>query len=156
MTALVSQAGASAPAPSTDVEQIADKDDLFPKRTPKRVKCVLPEAEITIRLEALTPKDYEEVNHAAVTYDGGTPKLDNRLWNARLVARSLRDSKHQRMYKDEMGWRALAIDLAEKWTIGDLQKAAESAADVSGISAKARKALEEVLGKDSSEMETAG
>jgi len=158
MTAIhESETGASAPALSEQVpaEAIAGKDDLFPKRTPKRATVHLPDVDRTISLEALTPRDYEEVNHAAVIYDKGMPKLDNRMWNARLVARSIRDANGQRMYKDEQGWRALAIRMASEWTIADLQLAAETSADVSGISKKAREDMEQVLGEDSSGTEIA-
>jgi hypothetical protein len=129
-------------------------EELFPPRVPRRQEFRVPDLGKTILIEALTPKDYEEVNHAAVSYDGGMPQLDNRLWNARLIARALRRPGGQRAWKDEQGWRALAVRLAESWTISDVQLTAEAVADLSGISKKAREAMEEALGKDSSETAT--
>jgi hypothetical protein len=138
-----------------EASAIADKDDLFPKRAPKRKELALPDLGRTVLLEALRPKDYEEVNHAAVSYDNGVPKLDNRLWNARMIASALRRPNGTKMYTDEASWRVLSIQIAENWSIGDVQLAAEAVADLSGISKKARAAMEEALGNGSSETATA-
>lgn len=154
VTALVPEAGA--PAPASPAKELADVNELFPKRAPKRQEILLPDLGKRVLFQALSPKDYDEVNHAAVTHDGGKAQLDNRLWNARLIARAMRSPTGARAWNDEMGWRGLAERIADFWTIADVQVAAEGVADLSGISAKARKALEEALGKDSNGTETSG
>lgn len=145
---LIPEAGAPAPAPPSSV--VATDAALFPTRTPRRREVTLPDAGITVLVEALTPREYDDVNHAAVKTEGGEAKLDNRLWNARLIAIALRKPDGKRWAQGEAQWRPLAIRISTEWTIADVQHAAEAVADVSGISRKAREEAQAAAGKDSS------
>lgn len=155
MTALATEAGAPAPAPSVEV---ADSlDDLCPRRKDvPRLVFTLPDAGTTMHLEAISPKEYGELNHAASKLEGDKVSFDNRLWNGRLIAMSLRKGDWSRMCKDEPAWRSAAIRIEDTWTVGDVRACGEACADLSRISKKARDKAEELAGKDSSEMETAG
>lgn len=137
---------------------VSAEDELFVPRPRQYRELYLPDAGKKILLEALTPKDYDEVNFAAqgLAADGTTQIVDSRLWNARLTARAIRRGDKTRFYKDDAEWRTVAQRMATFWTISDLRLAAETVADMSGVSAKARKATDELLGKGSPETATDG
>lgn len=156
---LTPEAGASAPAPPADTPAlVATEDALFPKRSRKRQEVTLPDARIRVLIEELTPKEYDEVNHAAVKTEGGDATLDNRQWNARLIALALRKPDGGRWYKnglDKGEWRALSVRIWSEWSIPDVQHVATAVADLSGISKKAREEAIARAGKDSSGTATA-
>jgi hypothetical protein len=160
-TAPKADAPASAETPTPALPQPgtpADESTLFTPMPAKRRTLVLPERKETILLEALNPKEYDELNHAATVTDpkDGSQTVDNRMWNARFVARALRRANGSRMYNGDNEWRALAIQIAAFWTVGDTRVAAEAAADVTGVSAEARKAQDLAVGKGSAGTATIG
>lgn len=136
----------------------ADETTLFTPMPAKRRAIVLPDRGETILLEALNPKEYDELNHAATVTDpkDGSQSVDNRMWNARFAARALRRANGSRMYNGDNEWRALAIQIAAFWTVGDTRVAAEVAADLTGVSAEARKRQDDAVGKGSAGTATSG
>lgn len=151
------------PAPETPVTPraagpVEDESTLFTPMAAKRKTLVLPDSGRTILLEALSPKEYDELNHAATVTDqkDGSQSVDNRMWNARFVARAIRRANGTKMFKDDASWRYLAQQIASFWTVGDCRVAAEAAADVTGVSAEARKAQDAAVGKGSAGTATIG